>query len=81
MAELRESGDIEQDASIIMLLWDLNDNGDKKGCKIAKNRQGTTGSIVLKFDGAHMQFSETNEDMRAAKEGIWQNTNESTPFD
>lgn len=81
MAELRESGDIEQDASIIMLLWDLNDNGDKKGCKIAKNRQGTTGSIVLKFDGAHMQFSETNEDMRTAKEGIWQNTNESTPFD
>uniref|UniRef100_UPI00402895A9 replicative DNA helicase n=1 Tax=Mediterraneibacter gnavus TaxID=33038 RepID=UPI00402895A9 len=44
MGELREAGDIEQDASIIILLWNL-DNEDKtrKGLKVDKNRQGELG--------------------------------------
>ena len=55
MGELREAGDIEQDASIIILLWNL-DNEDKtrKGLKVDKNRQGELGKIVYRFDGNEM---------------------------
>ena len=57
MGELREAGDIEQDASIIILLWNL-DNEDKtrKGLKVDKNRQGELGKIVYRFDGNEMRF-------------------------
>lgn len=62
MGELREAGDIEQDASIIILLWNL-DNEDKtrKGLKVDKNRQGELGKIVYRFDGNEMRFQETEE--------------------
>lgn len=62
MAELREAGDIEQDASVIMLLWNLSqDDKSKKGCKIEKQRQGQTGTVVLRFNGDLMKFEETDE--------------------
>ena len=62
MAELREAGDIEQDASVIMLLWNLsNEDKSKKGCKVEKQRQGQTGTVVLKFNGDLMKFEETDE--------------------
>ena len=59
MAELRESGAIEQDASNIIMLWNLSDN-DKgaKGVKIEKNRQGMTMREAMEFDGDHMKFVE-----------------------
>lgn len=58
MAELRESGAIEQDASIIILLWNMNNDVDckYKGGKVEKARQGMTGKVPLIFDGAHMVF-------------------------
>lgn len=69
MAELREAGNIEQDASVIMLLWNLDENDkSRKGCKIEKNRQGECGKIVMRFNGDTMQFEETNEDVKEAKE-------------
>lgn len=62
MSELREAGNIEQDASVIMLLWNVDaEDKTKKGCKIEKNRQGKCGKVILYFDGEHMKFSETNE--------------------
>ena len=60
MSEMRESGDIEQDASIILLLWNKTEDGTLKGCKVAKNRQGKFGEIELKYNGALMIFSDTN---------------------
>lgn len=59
MAELRESGDIEQDASVILLLWncDPKDNS-QKGLKVAKNRQGELGKFRIRFSGASMKFEE-----------------------
>lgn len=66
MSELREAGDIEQDASVIVLLWNLNEDGFKKGCKVEKNRQGTKGKIVMEFDGNQMQFVETDETIKEA---------------
>ena len=58
MAEMRESGDIEQDASIILLLWNKTDDGTLKGCKVEKNRQGKFGELELKYNGALMSFSD-----------------------
>lgn len=61
MAELREAGDIEQDASIIILLWNLDEERERKGLKVDKNRQGEAGKIVMRFDGNEMKFIETND--------------------
>lgn len=69
MAELREAGDIEQDASVIILMWNLSqDDKSKKGCKVEKQRQGQTGKIVLNFNGDLMKFEETGESVKGAQE-------------
>lgn len=69
MAELREAGDIEQDASVIILMWNLsNDDKSKKGCKVEKQRQGQTGKVVLNFNGDLMRFEETGESVKEAQE-------------
>ena len=79
MAELREAGNIEQDASVIMLMWniDVNDR-TKKGCKVEKNRQGNTGKVVMRFNGDLMRFEETNETVKEASE--WKSINDENPF-
>lgn len=62
MAELRESGDIEQDASNIILMWNVSErNRSYKGLKVEKQRQGETMKEGLKFDGDHMRFEERQE--------------------
>ena len=77
MAELRESGDVEQDASVVMLLWNLDENRIWKGLKVDKNRQGLTGKICLAFDGEHMRFEENPHGFEAVEktkrlqEPIW----------
>lgn len=59
MSELRESGDIEQDASVIILLWNTDENDrKKKGLKVEKNRQGSLIKENLIFDGEYMTFHE-----------------------
>ena len=68
MGELREAGDIEQDASIILLMWNIVD--DKKGLKVEKNRQGILSTEVLRFDGDNMQFIETDESIKEAAKGL-----------
>lgn len=80
MGELREAGDIEQDASIIILLWNL-DNEDKtrKGLKVDKNRQGELGKIVYRFDGNEMRFQET-EEVPKGNDGF-KTVRKPTPFD
>jgi replicative DNA helicase len=68
MAEMREAGGIEMDASIVMLLY-ANDEEDrtKRVLEIAKNRQGQCGAVALKFDGATMTFTETGEPVETGK--------------
>lgn len=79
MAELREAGNIEQDASVIILMWNLDsDDKSKKGCKLEKNRQGTTGKVVMRFNGDLMKFDETNETVKEASE--WKSLNDDNPF-
>ena len=78
--QVSEAGDIEQDASIIILLWNL-DNEDKtrKGLKVDKNRQGELGKIVYRFDGKEMRFQETEEELKS-KDGF-KTVRTPTPFD
>ena len=62
MAELREAGDIEQDASVILLMWNTAKNdSSRKGIKVEKQRQGRTGKLVFRFRGDLMKFEETDE--------------------
>lgn len=78
MGELREAGDIEQDASIILLLWNISD--DRKALKVDKNRQGIRGSFVLHFEGDNMRFIETDETVKEVSKGFHK-AEEPTPFD
>lgn len=69
MAELREAGDIEQDASVIILLWNLSqEDNSKKGCKVEKQRQGGLGKVVMQFNGDLMKFEETEESVKETQE-------------
>jgi replicative DNA helicase len=63
MADLRETGNLEQDASVIVLLWNLDpENKELKGCKVEKNRQGLTGTVKMRFDGSQMRFEEIRDE-------------------
>lgn len=61
MAELRESGAIEQDASNIIMLWNMSEDKEVKGAKVEKNRQGVTMREAMEFDGDHMKFVEVDK--------------------
>jgi replicative DNA helicase len=69
--DLRDSGSLEQDADKVILFWRIGeDSGRKKiAAKVAKNRMGDTGTLVMYFDGAHMQFTETAEEYVPKKRG------------
>ena len=53
MSSFRESGQIEQDADVAILLWlsDPNDNKSNRMLKVAKNKEGERARFELKFDG------------------------------
>lgn len=58
MHSLRESGQIEQDADVIMLIYrqDHKDIRAPRFLDVAKNKEGRTGHFELKFDGEHQRF-------------------------
>jgi replicative DNA helicase len=61
MADLRESGAIEQDADIVLLLhrpeyYDPNDKPGVADLIVAKNRNGRTGDVPLTFLKSLMRF-------------------------
>ena len=60
MSSLRESGQLEQDADIIMLLYLINEevpDGDRR-LKVAKNKDGERGYVTLGFDPKKMSFAQ-----------------------
>ncbi len=62
MADLRESGAIEQDADLVVFLYRddyYNPESDDKGLAevlVRKNRHGQTGTVKLRFEGQYMRF-------------------------
>ena len=59
MSDLRESGQIEQDADVILMLYcqTKNDLEGPRELKIAKNKQGVTGYIKLDWSGETQTFT------------------------
>lgn len=64
MADLRESGGIEQDADTIILLYRdeyYNPDSEQKGITeliIPKNRNGSVGTVPAAFSGEYQRFSD-----------------------
>ena len=63
LADLRESGAIEQDADVVMFIYQDDDGGDLLDnnqrimkISIAKHRSGSTGDIELMFRGDRVKF-------------------------
>ena len=57
LADLRESGSIEQDADVVMFLWRENeDDVENINLEIAKHRNGPLRSLKLFFKGDRIKF-------------------------
>lgn len=81
LGDLRDSGAIEQDADVVMFLWNARESADDKragirmvGCGVDKNRDGALGEIAFEFHGAVQQWAESEWDpsqapVRAAASG------------
>ena len=72
LSDLRDSGSIEQDADVVLLLYRAayynSQNGvteqaneNEAECIVAKNRHGETSVVRLGWDGAHTRFSNLDE--------------------
>ena len=72
LSDLRESGSIEQDADIVMMLYrpDYYQNEDSEEetdenaaqCIVAKNRHGATGTVDLFWDGRYTKYTAVESD-------------------
>lgn len=60
LSDLRESGQIEQDADVVLFIYreDPNWLRSPRNLRVAKNKEGETGQIPLLFDGKTQSFFE-----------------------
>lgn len=64
MSDLRESGEIEQDADVIMFIYRdevYNDDSEAKGIAeilVRKNRQGETGKVLVRSELQYAKFKD-----------------------
>ncbi|OGD97445.1 replicative DNA helicase [Candidatus Curtissbacteria bacterium RIFCSPLOWO2_01_FULL_38_11b] len=67
LADLRESGAIEQDADVVMFLWRPDpENMDEVKLDIQKHRNGPTGEIDLVFKKERVKFYGVEKQRRSA---------------
>jgi len=68
LSDLRDSGGIEQDADIVLMLYRQSmynedcDNPNETDVFVRKNRNGPTGRVTLFFDSAKMSFRDMARD-------------------
>lgn len=69
LSDLRESGDIENDADIVLMIYRdeyYNPNSEARGLAeilVKKQRNGPTGMVPLRFDGPTTRFHHYDGDM------------------
>lgn len=78
MSSLRESGQLEQDADAVLLLYNEtpDDRNGPRRLQIAKNKEGTIDSCLLDFDGSIQTLSDpkaTWRDFHKKKRGAVNN--------
>ena len=57
LKDLRESGDLEQDANAVYFLWKLTEGAHVRGFSIEKDRRGAgTDAMRIAFDGSIVKF-------------------------
>lgn len=68
LRDLRDSGEIEQNANKVIFLWRSDPDNPTAICAtVAKNRRGHTGDVVFQFNGNYMSFAETSMRPEAQK--------------
>lgn len=65
LSDLKESGAIEEDADVVLMLWrhKAGDMASTIGCAVPKNRQGRVGEFALHFEGAYQRWAESTESL------------------
>ena len=70
LSDLRDSGSVEQDANSVIFLskTDRNDPNSDILADVAKNRNGSTGQVIFRFDRNVQTFRETDRDYKPCDE-------------
>jgi len=58
---IRESGAVEQDADVVIFIHESNEDHSRK-LKVAKQRNGPTGTIAVSWNGSCTLFSDLARD-------------------
>lgn len=61
LTDLRDSGALEQDADVVLLLHRASLSATEAELEVAKHRNGPTGNIKLAWNPSHQRFSELAE--------------------
>lgn len=74
MGHLKESGEIEAAANVVLLLWTESKQAQRMKVKIEKNRSGTCADVELEWKREHFTLrtaSILGEDLMAAETRTW----------
>ena len=75
LSDLRESGSIEQDADVVLLVlrpdaYDKEDRPGEADIIMAKHRNGPTDTFNLAFLGAYSKFKDMPQDYQSQQEAV-----------